>query len=395
MPLLAVSGAAAEPTHALAVHAPSPTDPRYRRMVLQYTAIEALWREAGVTFVGLPAGGPPEVMGALPSGLSTASVARAAPPGGGFGVRLIAASGRLVHSADAEVPRAVLLALVDLGGGAPPPPRTAAAAPSPLDASPSLAAPPPRAATPAPLPERGPPVAHRPAPLAGPERTDAPLPPSPETAPPEPTALDWEDEPARSAAAAPPATEPASVWGATPSEPAPASAAAPARRVGPVSLPPDRSVARAADASSPVPPPPSAPAPPSRGAWSLWSGAAEPAVAEPTPVAAATGGRAVTDGLPPLDPAPTGALAARLPAEVVDRAREAAIEGHLARARAHDGFEAGALDAALPLETRARMRFARPPSIHGPDLGLALLVTGSCGAAVSERPARRGLFGWG
>lgn len=357
---LAPGPARAEATHILAVHAPNATDPRLRRMVLEFSAIEAVWREAGVVFVGVAAGVPVETMGTLPAGLTAASVARADPPAGGFGVRLIAASGRVVHAADAEVPRAVLLAQASLANGAGSPSSAVAAVAG--DAGAPIEPP----IEPPILPRIGPAPALRPL-AVGAAAANAAAPIA------APTALDWSPRDGR----ATPEVETAPVPLAAASPPADPLLSDRGDEGGEG----EGTVERAVGGS--VEPPVHVPAPARetrRDAWSLWSGAPRAATVERV--------AAPPSGLPE----PGEALAPALPREVVERVRAMAIEGRLAEARRHDGFEAGVLDAALPLGVQARMRFEAKPSIAGPDLGLALLVTGSCGAAVPERRSWRGWF---
>ena len=467
LPPLVASALARESGHVLVVHAPHGADPRYARMRLQYSAIEAVWRGAGVAFVGLVPGAPPEVMGALPPGLSPRSLARAAPPAAGFGTRLVAASGRIVHAADAEVPRAVLLALVEMGGGAGDA-GAGSAPPSPVGTSGARANDTIRASDQAPANQRsvaaGAPSADDPLPLAGPhparrpavgERDVAaaramPVPPAPPVPPVPPasgarTALDW-DSARRAEGGTPSEATGTATVGTVPNDAAsgartalarpdaghaPASGddamkasrpaipgtggTGPARRavhaVGPAPVAPPRDDAR-----------PAAPAR-RRAAWNLWSGAGStpparidaggPAVS--TAAHAATGTEAAsartafagtqpTGSVPPTPTAvapsvPLDALDPAIPPAAIARARAEVVADRLAEARRHDGFESALMDAALPVGVQARMRFREPPSraLLGVDAGLALLVTGSCGAAVPPPPAprRRSWFGLG
>lgn len=91
----------------------------------------------------------------------------------------------------------------------------------------------------------------------------------------------------------------------------------------------------------------------------------------------------------PPDPAP---LAATVPVGTLERVRQRLRDKRLEGAK-DNGFEEAGFDAALPLSVQARMRFAGKPSLTGPDLGLALLVTRSCGAA-QPPPPKRGWFRW-
>ena len=346
---------ATEATHVLVVGAPTVADPRYRRMLLQFSAIEAVWRKAGVAFVGAAGGVPSDVMGALPPGISAASAAHAVPRDGRFAVRLLTASGRIAHASDAEVPRAVLLALVDVGD------RSARVVP---------AAPASHAVT---LPRFAPPPAWRPAPPA----SVAVAEPVPEESP---TTLDWAEPEAPVAATPPPEREPGPALAAR------APAASPPPRIE--LAPHDGATAGAVAAVAPVEED-AATASAAPSAWRMWRMSGD-------------GGEAVTDAEParPLDPVPTGALpspsaglSAALPEAVVARVRDEAIDRRFAEARRHDGFEVNMVPPDLPLAAQVAMRFAQPPSaaLDGPDLGLALLVTGSCGAATPE-PRRRSFF---
>ena len=460
---------AVDAMHALVVHAPSASDPRYARMRMEYAAIEMVWRDAKVTFVGLVPGGEPEVMGLVPDGLSIASLRRTAPAAGGFGVRLVRADGRVVHSSGGEVHRAVLLGLAMSGTGtsgtgaskgrtkAPPalslPPARATADAATTDAPPS----PPRAAPvgtasldPVPVPTMRPRVvAAAPVPIAPPASVPGgtaaagivapatvpgtvpgtvpatvpapapvaalPLPALPAPAPPAPalpvprdpvdaaTTLDWgTDVPpgpravadggeAERAAPAMQTLDPALDDRPVAALPAPlpsAPRAAGAPLAGAMAPPVD-----------PVPASSMTPAAPSRAAdpWSLWSGTPVPrsarAVVVPRSDARAQGtaeGRAPSS-LPvvvaSLDPLP-----AALPSATLGRVREALVAERLEAAK-QNGFAEVVLGAELPLRVQAGMALSDGASLAGPDLGLALLVTGSCGAAHPPRPERRWWFG--
>ena len=99
----------------LVVFTPSYADPRYRRMRDSFTAIEALWRASGAMFVGFaPDAAPDAVGGAIPTGLTPQSLARARKAGD-FQVLLLSRGWRVLHSSTGEVHRAVLLAEMDVG----------------------------------------------------------------------------------------------------------------------------------------------------------------------------------------------------------------------------------------------------------------------------------------
>ena len=397
--------------HALVVHAPSPTDPRYARMRIEFAAIEVVWRDAGVSFVGLPAGLDPEIMGELPDGLSIAALRRTAPADGGFAVRLVRADGRLVHSSSGEVHRAVLLGIAMDSDGEREvrPARSIAsldAAPSPLDPSRPQArvregtavSPPvpvptmrPRAAGEtgvagtgaAPVASDAPTIAPAPAPVAVSTLTPAGL---------AETTLDW-------GARADPRDDRARVAGTeTGPEAPPISSTEPpsggARSDDPPST--DRSPLGLAHSgtAAPAPAPTLAPKPartPRAAApsdpWSLWSGSAK-ALARPSPP------DEPDRPADPSSPAPHvvaafDPLPAALPDETLSRVREAMIARRLEAAK-ENGFETALIAPELPLAVRANMALADGASLSGPDLGLALLVTRSCGAAHPVRSERRG-----
>ena len=417
--------------HALVVHAPSPMDPRYARMRMEFAAIEMVWRDAGVTFVGLFPAHDPETMGLMPDGLGVAGLRRTAPAAGGFGVRLVRANGRLVHASDGEVHRAVLLGLAmedgrSRGVASASPPLTAPA-PSVPGESPAVTPDPVVAAT-VPVPIM------RPRPTAGPSTVGStaravPVPqsiaPAVTVLPPSvaagPTMLDW---------GAPPAvTVPSVTAGASsaatieaPDRTIPAAEPATSAAFGPRSAPEgDRAV------PDPALPPPdagriasapiaSAPADP----WGLWTGAPDGSDRRQRRTPATTPGAtvpSVPDGpravrvvgtaapsratavqpaiapvvvpaiAPPFDPLP-----AALPPETIARVREALVAERLEAAE-DNGFDDVELGAALPMNVQARMRFAGGVSLSGPDLGFALLVTRSCGAAQPPR-ATAGRWRW-
>ena len=399
--------------HALVVHSPSPSDPRYARMRMEFAAIEMVWRDAGVAFVGL-AGGAPETMGALPDGLSIAALRRTAPGDGTFGVRLVRSDGRVVHASGGEVHRAVLLGLAmaeDDGtdvAGTVARSATPASAPTarpdrvaPVAATPDIPIPTMRPLAPAsqradarpevvPTAEAGKAANPVPAvtatlPLAVP--APLPVPPSSATSAKQ-TLLDWGGE-----VGVDPPTDVPEIATTEPVDrpydtgPARAALGAAPRVVGsPIAF--DSPPARDADPVQSVPPAASTPdRTPVADPWSLWSAPARKTPAErvvPTNEDAASA--PVTVAM--LDPLPPA-----LPAETLARVREGVVVARLEAAR-DNGFEEAAVGPELPLRVRAGLALADGASLTGPDLGLALLVTRSCGAAHPPAPVRESRWRW-
>ena len=101
----------------LVVFTPSYADPRYVRMRDGFLAIEALWRASGASFVGFAPGRPPQAIGGgIPADMTPEGLSRVRD-GGDFQVVLLSRAWRVLHSSSGEVPRAVLLAEIDVGTG--------------------------------------------------------------------------------------------------------------------------------------------------------------------------------------------------------------------------------------------------------------------------------------
>ena len=375
---VAVPHAIARPaTHAVVVVTPDLVDDRYTTMLEQHVMIEGLWREYGAVFVGISNGRRPEVVGgAPPAGLDLSRFG-----GDGFEVLLVDFSGRVLHRAQGVVPRAVLLAKLDGAEGGSPATAAAPSGASETDGGRALPAPADVAALPLPR-TRGRTVATEPS---------RGVPETPTTASAAPAVAQvvrpTADETAVASAGLPvplmrrvsAAPAPALDWG-DPDEPGLDERAT-------ASLPPE------GVATSPAPRvvgPRSATVParaPHRGGHVPERGPRLTAETErpraPLQIASLDG-RAAT--LPALD-----ALPAAVPESTLARARDAALDHHLSRARAHDGFEAGVLDAELPLEQRVALRFERlavDPAFQALRIEPLLLVTHSCGANVDSVRAR-------
>ena len=411
----AVAGARLK--HAVIVFTPDLTDPRYLKMLEQHAAIEQLWRGYGTVFVGISPGRLPEVVGGqIPSGLDIDTLRRQRGFESGFGTLLVDASGRTMHRRADTVPRAVLIAKLDEAVGP-----MVSASPAPAIASPT--------------PSNAPLVAELPRPTARAVMAQAEsiLVPRPHMRPAR------SDVAARTAPVAArvdettsmPEREPApAVAGATPTVATVAATPLPAMRPGrgPATAVAEENPALNWPGSSTKPEPITASSDEAKTPW--WSGSpgtedeeeassdapvdayaaiaartyAEPIFDEqhtatpPEPEASAP---ASAPDEPPADvmvAAPLGALDAALPASTLARIQADRLETRLARARQEDGFEDGVLDPELPIGAQAAMRVAAGPLGTGSELSIApmLLVTHSCGANVDpiepEPEPKRGLL---